>query len=190
MRRKVLRVKTRAQWRAWLERHHETESEIWLVYARSATGKPRVRYDEAVEEALCFGWIDTTVQPIDETHYMQRFTPRTNVLNWSKINLQRFDRMVAEGRMTEAGRAKRPNDVAPPARRHHADDPVPHFIVEALARHPVARKTFLSLAPGYRRDYIRWIIEAKQEETRSRRLKEAIRRLERNRKRVYDPASE
>jgi len=92
--------------------------------------------------------------------------------------------------MTDAGRAKLPPDVTPPPRRVQAGDPVPGFIRKALAAHPTARRKFLALAPTYRRDYVRWIVEVKKRETRERRLAEAIRRLESNRKRVHDPSSE
>jgi uncharacterized protein YdeI (YjbR/CyaY-like superfamily) len=162
---------------------------VWLVYAKKHSGKPTVRYAEAVEEAICFGWIDTTVNRLDANYYVQRFTPRTDLRNWSKLNLDRFDRMVAEGQMTAAGRAKRPPNVSPPTPRLQARDPVPAFIRRALAAHPAARRTFLALAPTYRRDYVRWIVEAKKPETRERRLAESIRRLESNRKRVHDPGS-
>jgi uncharacterized protein YdeI (YjbR/CyaY-like superfamily) len=83
------RARSRAEWLAWLERHHATEREVWLVYAKTHSGKPTVRYPEAVEEAICFGWIDTTVNRLDADHYVQRFTPRTDFRNWSKLNLVR-----------------------------------------------------------------------------------------------------
>jgi uncharacterized protein YdeI (YjbR/CyaY-like superfamily) len=185
-----VRARSRAEWRAWLERHHASEPEVWLVYAKKHSEKPSVRYAEAVEEAICFGWIDTTVNRLDDDHYVQRFTPRTNSRNWSKINLERFERLVAGGRMTDAGRAKCPPDVVPPPPRLQARDPVPAFIRRALAAHPAELRTFLALAPTYRRDYVRWIVEAKKPETRERRLAESIRRLESNRKRVHDPGSE
>lgn len=169
-----LRVKTRAQWRAWLAKNHDKASEVWLVYDKAHTGTRRLTYGEAVEEALCFGWIDTTVRTLDENHYMQRYTPRTNLRNWSAINLKRFARMEAEGKMTDAGRAKRPPNVAPPARRVQAEDPVPQFIIDALKKNPAARKVFESLAPSYRRNYVRYIVEAKREETRMRRLERAV----------------
>jgi uncharacterized protein YdeI (YjbR/CyaY-like superfamily) len=185
----LVHLEDRAAWRRWLEEHHAGAKGVWLVSWRTSTGKPRLDYDAIVEEALCFGWIDTTVRRLDEDHYMQRFTPRSNVLNWSKLNLDRFDRMVSAGLMTDAGLAKRPHDVAPPATRHHVDDPIPPLIRRELEKHPVARRIFLALSPSYRRDYIRWITEAKKEETRIRRMKEAIRRLESNRQRVHDPSS-
>jgi uncharacterized protein YdeI (YjbR/CyaY-like superfamily) len=179
--------KNRNAWRAWLKRNHVSRREVWVVFAKGP--KRRFRYADAVEEALCFGWIDTTVRRLDEDHFMQRFTPRSNIRNWSRLNLDRFDRMVSAGLMTDAGWAKRPHDVAPPAMRHHVDDPIPPLIRRELAKHPVARRKFLALSPSYRRDYIRWITEAKKEETRMRRMKEAIRRLESNRQRVHDPSS-
>jgi uncharacterized protein YdeI (YjbR/CyaY-like superfamily) len=187
--RRLLRARSRAAWRVWLARNHATAKEVWLVYRKKHTGKPRLTYPEAVEEALCFGWIDTTVNRLDEDHYMQRFTPRTNTRNWSTLNLERFERMVAQGRMTEAGRIKRPAGVRPPKKRLQSGDPVPKFIERALASHPDERKKFLALAPSYRRDYVRWITEAKRPETRERRLREALRRLRENWKRVYDPSS-
>ena len=182
--RNLLRVASRARWRAWLKRNHDREREVWLVFAKKGSGQRTVNYVEAVEEALCFGWIDTTANPLDDDCYLQRFTPRTNVRNWSAINLERFDRMVAEGKMTDAGLARRPPDVTAPKPRLGNDDPVPQFIIDALAKSPKARKTFESLAPGYRRDYLRFITEAKQEATKLRRLERAIRHLEAGHKRA------
>jgi uncharacterized protein YdeI (YjbR/CyaY-like superfamily) len=178
--RRLLRASTRKQWRAWLKKNHAKATEVWLVYAKRHTGKPRVSYDEAVEEALCFGWIDGIGKRLDEDYYIQRFSPRKDLKNWSEVNLARFQRMVAEGRMTDAGRAKRPADVAPPPRRFQSGDPVPAFVAKALAKEPAARRNFEAMAPGYRRNYLRWITEAKKEETRAQRLKKAIRMLAAN----------
>jgi uncharacterized protein YdeI (YjbR/CyaY-like superfamily) len=174
---------SRAAWRAWLEKSHARASEIWLVFVKAHNDKRRFTYADAVEEALCFGWIDTTVQKIDDDHYRQRFTPRTNLKNWSKINLDRFARMEAADLMTDAGRAKRPPRVDPPRQRLQMHAPVPDFIQEALDSHPKAKAFFETLAPGYRRDYLRFITEPKKEETKLRKLEEAIRRLENEEKR-------
>lgn len=174
---------SRAAWRAWLEKNHDRAAEIWLVFVKAHNDKRRFTYADAVEEALCFGWIDTTVQKIDDDHFRQRFTPRTNLKNWSKINLDRFARMEAAGLMTDAGRAKRPAEVNPPRQRLQAGAPVPEFVAEALEKHPNAKAFFETLAPGYRRDYLRFITEAKKEETKQKRLAEAIRRLENGEKR-------
>lgn len=176
--RNQFRARTRAQWRTWLKRNHDREREVWLVFAKKGSGHRTVSYVEAVEEAICFGWIDTTANPLDDDFYLQRFTPRRNVQNWSAINLERFDRMVAEGKMTAAGLAMRPADVAPPPPRLATGAPVPPFVAEALAKRPKARAAFEALPPSHRRNYLRWITEAKQEATQLRRLEEAIRRLE------------
>jgi len=162
---------------------------VWLVYRKAHTTRRRLSYAEAVEEALCFGWIDTTVRRLDADSYVQRFTPRTDTRNWSRSNLARFDRMLAEGRMTAAGLAKRPAKIPPPRRRFQAGDSVPPDIRRALAKNHAARRNFEALAPGYRRDYVRWVTEAKRPETRERRLREAVRRLARNQKRVQEIGS-
>lgn len=181
----VLRVTTRAQWRAWLKRNHDRAKEVWLVYRKAHTKDRKLTYADAVEEAICFGWIDTTVRPIDDDHYMQRFTPRSNERNWSKINLDRFAKMEDAGLMTDAGRAKKPADVAPPKPRLPSGAPVPEFIAVALKKHPQAKKFFDELAPGYRRNYLRWITEAKQEKTKRERLEKTIAMLEKGVKSVF-----
>jgi uncharacterized protein YdeI (YjbR/CyaY-like superfamily) len=104
----LLHVTSRDAWRAWLARHHDTKTEIWLVFHKKHTGQPGVAYGDAVEEALCFGWIDSIVRRLDEDRYAQKFTPRKPKSNWSDSNLRRFARMVGEGRMTAAGLAKGP----------------------------------------------------------------------------------
>jgi uncharacterized protein YdeI (YjbR/CyaY-like superfamily) len=173
-----LRLSSRAQWRKWLERNHDKQAEVWLLFAKAHVDTRRFTYVEAVEEALCFGWIDTTLRKVDDDHFIQRFTPRSNEKNWSKINLERFARMEAEGKMTDAGRAKRPAKVNPPKKRLQIGDPVPPFVADALQKHPKAKAFFEEMAPGYQRDYLRWITEAKREETRAKRLAEAIEKLE------------
>ena len=105
MKRPLFRLTTRKAWRAWLQKKHRTAPEIWVVYTRAHAAGKRVTYADAVEEALCFGWIDTTVDPIDDDHYLQRFTPRKNVRKWSALNLERFRRMEEAGLMTAAGRS-------------------------------------------------------------------------------------
>lgn len=103
---KTLYVTNRDDWRAWLNKNHKTEKEVWLIYYKNHTGKPTIPYDVAVEEALCFGWIDSIVKRIDDERYMQKFTPRKTNSNWSELNKKRVKKMIKEGRMTEAGMAK------------------------------------------------------------------------------------
>src|SRR5712691_11205525 len=101
----TLRVTNRKAWRTWLSQHHNKEREIWLVYAKQHTGKPRIPYADAVEEGLCFGWIDSTVKRIDETFYAQRFSPRKSTSGWSQQNIERLRRLVKQRKMTPAGLA-------------------------------------------------------------------------------------
>jgi len=177
---RMLTVTTRAEWRAWLAEHHDNQSEIWLVYNKRGSGRPRVLYDEAVEEALCFGWIDGIAKPIDQNRYAQRFTPRREKSEWSALNRRRFAQLVKEGRMTPAGLARQPKGSAPSRRR--ATDAVPADIRKALAKNRAAKRFFDELAPSYRRLYVHWIDSAKKEETRARRLREAISLLAQERK--------
>lgn len=178
---KTLHVTNREDWRSWLAGHHATETEVWLVFAKQHTGKPRVSYDDAVEEALCYGWIDSIVRKMDDDHYAQKFTPRTDRTRWSAPNLERVRRLLAEGRMTEAGMAVlHPDPSYQPPERPGAEPPP--YLEEALKQHPAAWESFQRLAPSHRRNYVRWIMEAKREETRQRRLQEAVRMLEANEK--------
>lgn len=176
----LLYVAAREEWRAWLEEHHATTAEVWLVFYKKHTGKPRVAYGDAVEEALCFGWIDSIARKLDDDRFAQKFTPRKDHGNWSALNLERMKRLIANGRMTPAGLAK--FEPAPQPQRFESGAEIPSFIAEALRAHPAAAENFQRLAPSYQRNYIRWVIEAKKEETRQRRLQEAIEKLERDEK--------
>jgi uncharacterized protein YdeI (YjbR/CyaY-like superfamily) len=184
---KTLHVTTREEWRDWLAANHATEREIWLVYFKQHTGQPRVAYDHAVEEALCFGWIDSIVRRLDDDRYAQKFTPRRNTSKWSESNLRRFANLVKERRMTPAGLTKGPltletDPKKPSAPPPGADIEVPEYIQYRLQRNPKAWRFFQGLAPSYRRLYVGWIDAAKREETRQKRLEEAIALLEQNKK--------
>src|SRR6266498_5711606 len=96
-------AKDRKAWRNWLEKNHSKSPGIWLIYYKKSTGKTRLEYSDAVEEALCFGWIDSTSRPIDDEKYMQRFTPRKPKSGWSGLNKKRIQRMIEQGLMTSAG---------------------------------------------------------------------------------------
>ncbi|HZQ08079.1 MAG TPA: hypothetical protein VFD70_15960, partial [Anaerolineae bacterium] len=100
---KTLYVTNRKQWRAWLAKHHKTEPEIWLIYYRKASGKPRIPYNDAVEEALCYGWIDSTNKTLDKDRLVQRFSPRRQGSKLSPMNMERVRRLIAAKKMTRAG---------------------------------------------------------------------------------------
>jgi len=102
---KTLYVDSRSKWRKWLEKFHDKEKEIWLVFYRKNSGKPRISYNDAVEEALCFGWIDSIEKGIDDEKFAQRFTPRKPKSNLSDSNKERVKRLIKEGKMTKSGLA-------------------------------------------------------------------------------------
>ena len=102
---KTLYVHGRKAWRAWLSKNHKKEKEIWLIYCRKSSGKPRIPYNDAVEEALCFGWIDSIVKKIDDERFAQRFTPRGPRSRLSQANRERIREMISEGKMTKEGLA-------------------------------------------------------------------------------------
>ena len=182
---KTLYVTTRHAWRAWLEEHHQTETVIWLIYYKQHTGKARIAYDDVVEEALCFGWIDSNVKRLDNERFAQKFSPRTNHNNWSDANIKRMRRMIEMGKVTAAGLArfdrdllKRTPTTKPPRKRLV----LPARVKRALMGNKKAWENFQKLAPSYRRSYIWWLASAKREETFRKRVREAIALLKRNEK--------
>jgi uncharacterized protein YdeI (YjbR/CyaY-like superfamily) len=176
---KTLYVTSRADWRAWLAKHHTVEKEIWLIMYRKDTGQPSIPYDHAVEEALCYGWIDGLVKKMDEARYAQRFTPRKNTTNWSDVNKKRLHDLLQAGKMTPSGMAKIDPAVLQELENFNPEQksqepPIPEAFGEALKGQPAAWKNFESMAPSYRRQFIGWIADAKREETRTRRIQKAI----------------
>ena len=176
-----LTPKSRRSWRAWLKKNHAAKTEIWLVFYKRHTGKPTLSYNDAVEEALCFGWIDGVKRSIDDERYMHRFSPRKANSKWSESNKKRVARMQKAGQMTEAGRravdeAKRNGKWTEAPRP--IDLSMPTELADALKRNDRAATYFQSLAPSYQRQYIGWITTAKRQETRIRRLDEAMELLE------------
>jgi uncharacterized protein YdeI (YjbR/CyaY-like superfamily) len=183
--RKTLYVTTRDEWRAWLANHVQSETEVWLIYYKKHSGQARISYDHAVEEALCFGWVDSIVKTIDDEKFAQKFTPRHDWTRWSEINKRRLRKLIREGRMTEAGRAKIGPKILgeePPAKKSKGGADIPRFVQQALKANAKAWENFRNLAPSYRRHYVGWITHTTQEETRQRRLREAISLLEQNKK--------
>jgi len=175
----------RGSWRAWLEKHHGVKKEIWLIFFKKHTGKACVSYPEAVEEALCFGWIDGILKRIDDKKHTVRFTPRKPRSRWSELNKTRVRRMIREGRMAKLGMdrvrdAKRSGEWQKTYERE-ADHPVPE-LERALADDPAARENFESFPPSARKMYRVWILDAKREETRLRRIREVVRRAALNQK--------
>jgi uncharacterized protein YdeI (YjbR/CyaY-like superfamily) len=182
--RKTLYVPNREEWRAWLTKHHKAETEVWLIYYKRQSGRPRIPYDDAVEEALCFGWIDSIVKRIDDEKFAQKFTPRRNTSNWSELNKRRLRKLIREGRMTEAGLARIDATTLDEAKgkpsKAKRDGAVPRDVRQALEANATAWKNFQSLSLSRRAAYVRLVTDAKQDATRERRLREVIARLQQN----------
>ncbi len=176
---------SRRAWRAWLESHHETAAEVWLVFYKRGAGKPTLSYGDAVEEAICFGWIDGVRRSLDGERYMHRFSPRRPDSRWSAANRDRAERMTAAGWMAPAGRkaierARRSGRWDTP--RPRIDLSLPPELEERLRESKSAAEFFASLAPSYRKQFIAWINTAKRIDTKQRRLDETMRLLERREK--------
>lgn len=181
-----LHLSNRNDWRAWLEKNYATKKEVWLIYYKRHAGKPSIPYEDSVEEALCFGWIDGIIKRIDDERCARKFIPRRSRSRWSESNKKRAERMIREGRMAEAGMA-RVEDAKKSGEWFRSDVipknlMIPAFIEKALVKNKKASENFNKLAGSYKKLYVRWISSAKREETRLRRLEEAIDLLEQNKK--------
>ena len=172
---KTFDAQSSAQWRKWLADHHDAESEVWLIFHKRHTGQPSITYEDAVNEALCFGWVDSLIKRIDEDLYARKFTPRNEDSKWSTANRRRYAELQAAGRLAPSG-VMRP----PTSRSGDAPRPTeaPAYMQKALRAHPEARRNFEKLAPSHRRQYIAWVDSAKQEATKLRRLDQALVMLE------------
>ncbi len=169
----TLEAPHRQAWRSWLESHGAIEREIWLIFHRKGSGHPSITYPEALEEALCFGWIDGVRQRIDDQRYAQRFTPRRYGSRWSERNLQLAARLEEQEKMTDAGRDQLP-PVGTPVPIEQPVTLLTAAVQEALAEHPEAWAAFQRLPPSHQRRYVAWISAAKREATRNKRLQEAL----------------
>ena len=176
---KTLRVQSVDEWHDWLDEHHASESEVWLIFYKRHTGVASIDYQDALDEALCFGWVDSLVKRLDDRRYALKFTPRRADSRWSDANRKRYAELKAGGRLRPGGIERPPTDrgSAPRPPRLALASRLPPYIQAALKKHTAARRTFQALAPEQRRRYIAWIESAKREETKLRRLKEAIRLL-------------
>lgn len=168
----------RKAWHSWLEQYSRTKQEVWLIFYKKHTGKAGITYNDAVEEALCFGWIDGIKKRVDEDRYSYRFTPRQQGSNWSEANIHRMEKLIREKAVLPQGltlyehwKAAGKEAVSAPRGVITA---VPEDLNSALNSNPDAHKFFESLAPSYKRNFIAWINDAKKEETRIRRVNKAV----------------
>ena len=163
-------------WRAWLKKNHKTTKEIWLIYYKKDSGKPRIAYNDAVDEALCFGWIDSTVKTLDKHRYCQRFSPRRKGSPTSEMNKHRAIRMIKEKRMTPAGLAALEGTLGKGAKVHrgkihHIESfKMPYFVERALKMKGNAWENFKKFPLPYKRIRVGWITATRKEDVRKTRL--------------------
>lgn len=167
--------KSRAEWREWLEKNHTRTTGLWIISYKKATGKPRLDYDESVEEALCFGWIDSKANALDEERSMLWFAPRKPGTGWSKPNQERVERLLAAGLIHPAGLAK--IEAAKKDGSWNKLDAVealeiPPDLAAALAANGDAPVHFEAFPRSVKRGILEWILNAKKPETRARRITE------------------
>lgn len=176
----------RNEWRSWLEQNWSSEKEIWLIYYKKHVRKKSILYDEAVREALCFGWIDSLVKRIDDERYRQKYTPRKTKSNWSESNKRRVEELIDRGLMTPAGMAavKAAKDNGSWNNLKDVDDfPVePQDLIDALAENPPAEENYFNFPLSTKKQYVGWLKSAKRPETRARRIREIVLRSEAGKK--------
>lgn len=181
--RRRVRPKSRKAWRGWLEKNHASSDGVWLVYAKKHSGLPSLTYNDAVEEALCFGWIDSKINPIDDAFYMQVFTPRKPQSAWSALNKARVERLLAAGLMTAAGlmviKAAK-NSGAWNTWKQVEELIIPPDLEKAIKANPEARRNWVSYSASQRKGVLYRLAGARRPETRARYLQDIIENMARN----------
>jgi len=170
-------AKDRGEWRKWLEKNHATSSGVWLIYYKKGSSKPSVAYDEAVEEALCFGWIDSRVNALDDERYMQVFSPRKPKSSWSKLNKQHVEQLIQNGLVTVAGLEKieaAKRDGSWSALDAIEDLQLSVDLMKALDSNKTAYDNFMAFSTSSKKNIVRWIESAKRPETRLKRIEETV----------------
>lgn len=181
-----IHFKNKDIFRKWLDKNHDKSGGIWMLYFKKHTKKPSVDYSDALDEALCYGWIDSIVKRVDDEQYVRKFTPRKNIKNWSEVNKVKVMRLIQQERMTLFGLQKI-ESYKKTGKIKWDDNKVeidygnikntPKFLTDYLKMTPSAYPLFQKLAPSYRKEYTRWVLSAKRDETRSKRLNSLIEKI-------------
>jgi uncharacterized protein YdeI (YjbR/CyaY-like superfamily) len=182
----ALDFKDSQEWYRWLEQNHDKETEAWLVIYKKRSKQTGLQYDEALVEALCFGWIDGKMRSIDDHKFILRFSLRKAKSIWSKINKEKAELLISQGKMTEAGFAKieeaKKNGLWEEAYTNRKKDIIPADLENALSENKTAWINFHNFANSYRNMYIGWVTNAKTDDTRKRRIAEVVTRSTLNKK--------
>ncbi|OGM13784.1 hypothetical protein A3A76_04705 [Candidatus Woesebacteria bacterium RIFCSPLOWO2_01_FULL_39_23] len=181
---KTLSVENRKGWRVWLRKNHRIEKDIWLEIYKKHANRGGITYEEAVEEALCFGWIDGIMRRLDDDRIVQRFSPRNPDSVWSLLNKKRALKMIKEGKMTEAGlktiRIAKKTGKWQAAYSSKTKPTLPPDLKKALIENQIAYTNFNKFSDSIQLAYIFWILAAKRQETKSARIKVVIDRSSKN----------
>jgi uncharacterized protein YdeI (YjbR/CyaY-like superfamily) len=182
---KMLRANNLEAWKDWLHKHHDSEDVVWLIFQKKGKGSSKVpySYQEALDEALCMGWVDSLLKRIDEREYMRKFTPRKASSTWSEINKKRVEELILEGRMMPPGMktimVARENGMWDKGiKLPEVDESLPDALLTAFQEHPKARDHYFGMALRAQKQYNIWINMAKRAETVRKRIDESIRLLE------------
>lgn len=167
--------KNQQQWRKWLQKHHEKKQSVWLISYKKASGMPTVSWSDAVDEALCFGWIDSTKKPLDEERSIQFFCKRKAQSTWSKINKEKVKKLIEAGNMTPAG--LKSIEIAKENGSWWVLDEVEELIIpkdleKEFKKHPGSKAYFVSLSKSVKKMMLQWLVLAKRPETRQKRITE------------------
>jgi len=177
-------ARDREEWHKWLEENHSKLNGIWLIYYKKPSGKPRIPYADAVDEALCFGWIDGKLKKVNEDYYVQWFTPRRPGSRWSELNMSRARNLIKEGRMAPAGLLEYEKAIRKPSLIYNTKKDenliVPDDLLIALKNNETAYTNFINFPPSSRRLYVFWLNDAKREETRKGRIIKIVEKSEKN----------
>lgn len=178
---KTTHPKNRKQWRQWLEKNHATAPGVWLIYYKKESGKTRVSYAESVEEALCFGWIDSLPRKLDDHRSMLKFTPRKPKSVWSQLNKTRIERLIKEGLMMpdglaaiERGKQNGSWETLTTSDEAAANNTVPDDLQKLFAKNKKAAANFFHFSQSIRKQFLYWIHSAKRPETRTARIKQTL----------------
>ena len=178
---KTTHPKTRIEWRKWLEKNHSTSPGVWMIYYKKETGKREFNMADAVEEALCFGWIDSIAQKLDDERTMQKFAPRKSNSVWSKLNKQRIEKLIEQKLMNSAGLSKieeaKKNgswEALNSPDFHAENNSLPDDLEKVLLKNKKALENFRAFPQGYRKRFLFWIDSAKTPETRAARIKQTF----------------
>jgi len=174
---KTLQVLKQSDWRSWLDKNHNKEEGVWLVFFKKDSGRRSISYEEAVDEALAYGWIDSIIKRIDEKRYVRKFTPRRPQSIWSKPNITRVEKLIKEGGMTRWGFAafeKRTSEISLLEKFNAEGVRIPKDFKDRLKKNKNAWENFERFGPSHRKRYLIWISGAKTPETRAKRIAEAV----------------